>query len=324
MMSLPDFQYKQIIVHVAGGSGERLRFRADNIILEDKEGTVVLQHSCHRIFALFIIGEVSLTSVLIRQCTAFGFPIVLLGHNMRPITTINCGAEGNTLLRMRQYSASDERNLQIAKMLVHLKIDNQKLLIKGLRRLAEDDARALAALEEINVYDIYSFRELMGIEGNASRIFFSAYFRPLGWRRREPRCKPDIFNLLLDIGYTYLFQFISAMLSLYGFDLYCGVYHRLFYQRMSLVCDLVEPFRCIIDRRLRKAHNLGQINEKDFYEHGGRWNLAWKNQNRYVKLFLKDILAEKEAIFLFCQKYYRWFAQNKPIADFPVYQIGEQ
>ena len=38
MMSLPDFRYKQVIVHVAGGSGERLRFLADNIVLEDKEG----------------------------------------------------------------------------------------------------------------------------------------------------------------------------------------------------------------------------------------------------------------------------------------------
>lgn len=35
MMSFPDFQYKQVIVHVAGGSGERLRFLADNVVIED-------------------------------------------------------------------------------------------------------------------------------------------------------------------------------------------------------------------------------------------------------------------------------------------------
>lgn len=323
MMSLPDFKYKQIIVHVAGGSGERLRFSADNIILEDKEGHVLVQHSCHRIFALFIIGETSLTSVLIKQCSSFGFPIVLLGRNMRPIATIYCGAEGNTLLRMRQYGASETRNLEIAKELIRQKIKNQIQLIKNLRRLSADDNAAVSSLKEIDVDAAEDYRELMGIEGTASRIFFSAYFRPLGWKRREPRCKPDIYNLLLDIGYTYLFQFIAALLSLYGFDLYCGVLHRFFYQRMSLVCDIIEPFRCIIDQRVRKAYNLGQINEKDFYFHSGHWNLEWKNQSHYIQLFFKDILKEKESLFLYCQKYYRFFIREKRISEFPVFVIGE-
>lgn len=323
MMSLPDFRYKQIIVHVAGGSGERLRFRADNIVLEDRKGTILVQHSCHRIFALFIIGEVSLTSVLVRQCSAFGFPIVLLGRNMRPIANIHCGAEGNTLLRMKQYRADENRNHAIAKELIRQKIENQARLVKSLRYLSEEDKTALRALSSIRVDDARSTKELMGLEGTASRIFFSSYFRPLGWKRREPRCKSNIPNLLLDIGYTYLFQFVAALLSLYGFDLYCGVHHRFFYQRMSLVCDIVEPFRCIIDRRLRKAHNLGQINEKDFFFANGQWNLEWKNQTRYVQLFFRDILAEKEAMFLFCQRYYRWFARGRPLSEFPEYRIGE-
>lgn len=321
MMSLPDFRYKQILVHVAGGSGERLRFRADNIVLEDREGNILVQHSCHQIFALFIIGEVSLTSVLIRQCTAFGFPIVLLGRNMRPIAKIHCGAEGNTLLRMKQYKADDGRNLTIAKEFIRQKIANQIGLLKALRHLSADDQGAVRILISLCVDSAHSTKELMGIEGTASRVFFSAYFRPLAWKRREPRCKSDIPNLLLDIGYTYLFQFVAALLSLYGFDLYCGVHHRFFYQRMSLVCDMVEPFRCIIDRRLRKAHNLGQINREDFFFRDGQWNLEWKNQARYVKLFFKDILAEKESLFLYCQRYYRWFARDRPISEFPVYRI---
>ena len=113
------------------------------------------------------------------------------------------------------------------------------------------------------------------------------------------------------------------MLSLYGFDLYCGVLHRFFYQRMSLVCDIVEPFRCIIDRRVRKAHNLGQIKESDFFTYNGRLNLEWEKQAKYVQLFFKDILSEKESIFSFCQRYYRWFVREMPIAGFPVFKIGE-
>ena len=322
MMSLPDFRYKQIVVHIAGGRGERLKFRKDNIVIENRDGEVLVQHSCHRLFALFIIGEISLTSVLIRQCVSFGFPIVLLGRNMHPIANIHCGAEGNTLLRKRQYCLSPEKQLCIARELVRQKIANQIRLIKDLRYLSEADKGALATIESFDVKAACTTKELMGVEGSASRVFFSAYFRQLGWRRREPRCRPDICNFLLDIGYTYLFQFVAAMLSLYGFDLYCGVLHSFFYQRMSLVCDIVEPFRCIVDRRVRKAHNLSQIKETDFFLYNGRLNLEWERQAKYIQLFFKDILADKEGIFLFCQRYYRWFVREKPMSEFPVFKIG--
>ena len=321
MMSYPDFSYKQIAVHFAGGSGEKVKFRADNLLIEDKDGKVLLQHSCHRLFALFIVGEVSLTSVAIAKSAAFAFPIILMGRNFRVVAKFNCVAEGNTLLRKKQYAG--ERSMDIAKALIAQKIANQTALLKTLRAPSAEDKAAIAALETADTATAENVRDLMGIEGNASRVFFPAYFRPLGWTRRAPRCKHDICNLLLDIGYTYLFHFVEALLSLYGFDLFCGVHHTFFYQRKSLVCDIVEPFRCIIDRRVRKAHNLKQIDPKDFFEQNNQWNLAYKEQDKYTRLFLKDILAEKHNIFIFCQSYYRWFMRDKPLGEFPVYHITE-
>jgi CRISPR-associated protein Cas1 len=322
-MSWPDFSYKQIVVHQIRERGEKVRFRADNIVILDEEENVLLQHTCHRLFALFIIGEISMTSVLLRNSVKYGFPIILMNGNLRVVARFNCGAEGNTLLRRRQYEAS-ERTLEIAKELIRQKISNQASLIKGLRRLSIDNIEAVSYLMKIDVEYASDTHELMGLEGNASRVFFASYFSPLGWRRREPRCKRDIYNVLLDIGYTLLFQFIEAMISLYGFDLYCGVLHTFFYQRKSLVCDIVEPFRCIIDQRIRKAHNLGQIDEEDFFLHNGMYSLEWKSQSKYVRLFLKDILEWKEDIFKFCQQYYRWFMKDLPVSQFPKFCIKEK
>lgn len=321
-MSLPDFRYKLIAIHLAGGSRERLKFKADNIVVENEDKQVLFQHSCHRLFALFIIGEISLTSILIKHAIAFAFPIILMNRNMKVITRINCAAEGNTLLRMKQYTAKN-RNFIIAQQLIHQKISNQTSLLSALRTPSKQTTQSLHRLRAIDVSQATTTQELMGIEGNASKLFFSAYFHPLGWNRREPRCKRDIYNVLLDIGYTYLFNFIEAMLSLYGFDLFCGVHHTFFYQRMSLVCDIVEPFRCIIDRRIRKAYNLKQINPDDFIFKDNQYQLSWEKQAPYIALFLKDILEEKESIFRFCQAYYRWFMQDKPIHTFPVYRINQ-
>lgn len=320
MMSWPDFAYKQIIVHQTKGRGEKIRFRADNIVILNSDGEVVLQHTCHRLFALFIIGEISMTSGLLRNSVKYGFPIILMSGSMRVVARFNCAAEGNTLLRRRQYEVGD-RALAIAKELIRQKIANQEALLKGLRRLSSDNALAIEYLDSIEVDSAGGIRELMGLEGNASRVFFASYFSPLGWSRREPRCKRDIYNVLLDIGYTFVFQFVEAMLSLYGFDLYCGVLHTFFYQRKSLVCDIVEPFRCIIDQRLRKAHNLGQIDESDFFFRNGMYALEWKNQEKYTRLFLRDILSHKEDIFKYCQQYYRWFMRGGEITAFPVFRI---
>ncbi|MFI3291820.1 MAG: type V CRISPR-associated endonuclease Cas1 [Opitutales bacterium] len=319
MLSFPDFKYKQVIVHSTFGNGEKLKFSADNILIKDFDGNTILQHSCHKIFALFIVGDISVTSVVLRRALKYGFPIILMSSNMKVSARINCIAEGNTLLRKRQYSS--ERNLLISKYLIEQKVSNQLALLKALRAKNLSNKEAIKRLEQIDVWLAYDTPELMGIEGNASRIFFDSYFRVLNWNRREPRCKRDIINLLLDIGYTYLFNFIEANLCLYGFDLYCGVHHKFFYNRKSLVCDIIEPFRCIIDRRIRKAHNLGQIDKADFIERNGAYLLTYEKQKKYTKLFLKDILAEKENIFKFCQSYYRSFMRDKDIVNFPQYKI---
>lgn len=323
MLSYPDFRYKQIAVHMVGGEGERVKFSADNLVIKDKDDNVLFQHSCHRLFALFIVGEVSLTSYLIRKAIAHAFPIVLLNRNLHMYARINCVAEGNTLLRQKQYTTT--RALEIARQLIEQKVDNQRSLLQHLRSPSQDDRRAVQSLrDKTALNEAQSIHEIMGFEGQASRTFFAAYFRPLHWRRREPRCKRDIYNLLLDIGYAYLFNFIDSLLSLYGFDTYSGVLHTYFFHRKSLVCDLVEPFRCIIDRRLRKAYNLNQIKEEDFFFKDQQWHLVYKEQAKYTRLFLKDILAEKEALFKYCQAYYRWFIRDAPIGDFPVYHIHEE
>ena len=244
-----------------------------------------------------------------------------MNRNLKVVARVNSVAEGNTLLRIKQYGLSAEKQLDIAQKLVHAKIQNQASLITQMRYLTPADRAVRDELAEIDTKTARTQHELLGIEGNASKMFFNAYFRPLQWKRREPRCRQDINNLLLDIGYTYLFNFLESLLSLYGFDVYCGVYHTFFYQRKSLVCDIIEPFRCIIDRRLRKAHNLGQIDENDFFIHDNRYNLQWKNQQKYIRLFMKDIMEEKESLFRFCQKYYRWFMKDCPGNQFPEYKI---
>jgi len=126
-------------------------------------------------------------------------------------------------------------------------------------------------------------------------------------------------NALLDIGYTLLFSFIEAMLEIYGFDLYVGVLHQSFFMRKSLVCDLVEPFRCIIDDCVKKSINLGKFQEKDFLVENLRYDLKWKKSPEYVSILMEPILENKSEIFIFIQLYYRAFMKQLKESDYPIY-----
>jgi len=320
MMSRPDFLYKQVIFYSALDK-DVLSFRADNLLITDSQKNVRLQHSCHKTFALFIIGNITITSVLLKKAKAFGFPIFLLGSNFHLDSVIGNVAEGNTPLRKKQYTPGNLPTI-IARNLIEQKIRNQAALLRKNRPPSVLDRGTANDLDSIAA-DLPEDADLLrGKEGAASHLFFQVYFKNMNWKRRAPRCKEDITNLLLDIGYTYLFNFMESLLALYGFDVYCGVFHTFFYHRKSLVCDMVEPFRCIIDHRIRKAHALSQINPEDFFYEKDHWELMYAKQIKYIRLFMKDILERKEELFLFVRQYYLWFMQDQPKTDsFPVFHI---
>ena len=161
----------------------------------------------------------------------------------------------------------------------------------------------------------------MGIEGTAARSYFMSLYKDYNWVARMPRVKHDLINCLMDIGYTMLFCFCDALLEMYGFDVYVGVLHTQFFHRKSLVCDIVEPFRPIIDYAILKMLNLGQVKEKDFYYNNKQYNLFGKNSAPYITMFVKAIMERREEIFKYIQGYYRAFMRDKEIKEYPVFII---
>jgi CRISPR-associated protein Cas1 len=321
MLSLPDFKNKNIIICFAL-EGQKVAFRNDNIIIADSESNVLMQATCHRIFSLWIVGHSTITTVLMEKSRKHGFSIFLLSPGFRPNGVLNNTTEGNFLLRRKQYAYT---GTGIAAHLVGNKIRNQQALLKTVRRKSLSLRNSIPLLDDYiaNCVKASDYRSIMGIEGAASRIFFSEWFHELPWKGRKPRTKIDMINAVLDIGYTYLFNLIDCMLNLYGFDIYQGVYHKNFYMRKSLVCDLVEPFRCIVDRLVKKAFNLKQINHEHFNIVDGRFLLSIEHNKIYAKWIMNGILEYKLDIFNYIQTYYRSFMRDKAPVEYPEFLINE-
>lgn len=317
MMSLPDFKEKQILfVEAMNGVENCLQFKNDNILYK-KDGRNTNKISCFKVFAIFIIGNFTLTSVLIKKCKKYGISLFLLSNNFENYAVINSGLESNYILREKQYK--NENELEMTKKLVKNKIVNQLALLKEKGGVINADIKKKLEEVDLKIKNIKDEKELLGLEGNNTKIFFGEYFNMIKWIRRMPRTKYDVNNVLLDIGYTFLFNFADALLRLYGFDTYKGFYHKLFFQRKSLACDIVEPFRCLIDRQLVKAYNLKQINKNDFAYINGKYMLNFENQRKYLAIFSGVIMENKEDIFIYVKNLYRHFVVDG--VEFPVFKV---
>jgi len=315
MMTLPDFKEKQILfVQAERGKDNFLKFKNDNILYRKDEENIDMI-SCHKVFAVFVVGDFSITTTLIRNCERYGISLFLLNNNFKVYARINSRLDGNYMLRERQYKFNDE--LVVAKKLVKNKAYNQLSLLKERKKLKCFEKELKAVYEKID--KTKANKELLGVEGGISKNFFSRYFSEMNWLRRMPRAKYDVNNVLLDIGYTFAFNFVDSLLNLYGFDVYKGFYHKLFFQRQSLSCDLVEPFRCLIDRQLLKSFRLGQINENDFDYIGGKYVLTYGKQRKYLKIFFDCLLKRKVEIFLYVKGFYCFMMRDNK--NFPFFKI---
>ena len=265
MFSNKDIEYRG--VYVINCINDRdLRVSSGELLLEDlQEKRVLTKLPFQKILALFIIGYIRITTPLIEKCKKHNVALVVMKPSLRPVFYWANSAEANFLIRQRQY-AFDKNDISIARIVVANKIANQKVLLQKTRK--KDDLTTLA-IDKCIEYEnaalhAIEYTELMGIEGRAAKLFFSAYFQDLRWAGRKPRIKSDYINATMDIGYTFLFNFIECFVRMFGFDIYIGIYHRLWFKRKSLICDLMEPFRCIIDRTIRTAINRKQFSENDF------------------------------------------------------------
>ena len=323
MFTNKDIEHRTIYV-INCVKERNLRVSNGELLLEEvAEKRTLTKLPFQKILALFVIGHINITTPLIDKCKKYNVALVVMKPSFRLVYYWSQSAEANYLLRKKQYSFPKE-DITIAKSIVLNKITNQLTLLEKTRK---NDSFTLEAKEICKkaisnwIIRIEDYNKLMGLEGYASKAFFSAYYQELGWESRRPRTKCDIINATLDIGYTMLFNYIESFTRMFGFDVYAGVYHRLWFKRTSLICDLVEPFRCIIDKAVRVAFNRKEFSVKDFSVYKGEYRLKIEKNGDYAKVFFDALIPYKMEVFKYIRSYYKCFMQNKNISEYPKFKI---
>ena len=181
------------------------------------------------------------------------------------------------LVRIQQYRVLDDDRQRrlLARRIVMEKIESQLAAVQHYRRQGKrrkkDSEERLAGFYSGCEQECLSVEQLRGMEGAASACWFQAYgqlfVKPWSFSGRVKRHSSSSINALLNLGYTLLLNRTVARISAAYLEPALGVLHAYRAGRMSLACDLMEPFRVpTVDRWVLGLCNQGKLTRADFLQ----------------------------------------------------------
>jgi CRISPR-associated protein Cas1 len=276
-----------------GKSGAVLQVRDKEKLVQEARFGEICQVS--------LMGNVQISTQAVQSLCEAGIPICYfsMGGWFYGITVgLN---QKNVFLRRSQFRLAEQDYFacSLARRLVAGKIRNQRTLLQ--RNHVEPERNTLAGLKEMaeRAEEAASLDELLGIEGNAARLYFGDFagmikaeeggvasdlrFDFEGRNRRPPR---DPVNALLSLAYSLLAKDLTVACYAVGFDPYIGYYHQPRFGRPALALDLMEPFRPLVaDSAVLTAINTGMVTTCDFIRVGGSVALTAAGRKGFFRAY---------------------------------------
>jgi len=242
----------------------------------EKEGKEIKQIKPHDVESLILMGNVEITNSAITLILRRGIDCVFMTKDGRYKGRIVGRGSKNIILRIAQFKflLNEENCIPIARAIVKGKIYNQRMVLMRVQRqikdeqIAKDLAKMRMLIEKLD--EIKQFDEILGTEGEASRIYFSHFGKCIrnpdfwfdGRNRRPPK---DPVNACLSFGYSLLQMVLEGIILETGLDPYLGAFHKPEYGRPSLVLDLMEEFRpVVVDSLVLRLINRKQLSPAEF------------------------------------------------------------
>lgn len=246
---------------------------------EDK----VFEVSAKKVDSIMITTGAYLSTDAIKFAMENNIDIIFLDEYGGPYGRVWHSKLGSTtLIRRRQLEMTgNEKGLSLAKEWILTKFDNQIGFLTDLKnsrpKAREKLAVYIGRLEELKskVQNLEGTIEkkrdsIMGWEGTAGRTYFEAlsFAMPdrfkFNGRSRNPA--KDEFNCLLNYGYGVLYSMVEKTCIIAGLDPYVGFVHTDNYNKKSLVFDLIEMFRILVEKTVIYLFSQRKVKKEHFDE----------------------------------------------------------
>lgn len=187
-------------------------------------------------------SAVSITGCLIAAMSEKKIKVIFCDEKRNPSCELVSyyGSHDTSAKIKRQIQWSDDIKACAWTEIVAEKIRKQAEFLEELGK--SNEAMMLQGyIEELEVGDVTNR------EGHAAKVYFNALFGKDFTRSRD--C---VTNAALNYGYSLILSCINREVTAHGYITQLGLFHSNMFNQFNLSCDLMEPFRIIIDRWVYK------------------------------------------------------------------------
>nr|QBM01174.1 CRISPR-associated endonuclease Cas1 [uncultured archaeon] len=277
--------------------GSYLSKKENRFVIKNKEKKE--EYSADDVNQILITSPSSLTEGAVKLAIERNIDIVFTTYSGRPFARIYpCTLGGTTLTRREQAKAYyNEKGKIIVKRIIEAKLYNQLSLIKRLNKTRNDlFAKEISLLEEnteklkkYQISDLEKSKEvILGYEGYGASVYFSCLNKIINISKRDPESN-DIGNITLNYGYGILYSEVERACILSGLDPYLGFLHSDRYGKPSMVLDLLEQFRPIIDKSIINLFVQKQLSDIDLEKIGDATLLTKNGRTKIIEAVQKGL-----------------------------------
>lgn len=215
-----------------------------------------------------------------------------------------------TKYRIGQYDTFriPEKREYLSKQIVKAKIDSQIQFLKST-----ENNTIQSSIEKLEKHLNHLEGNTLHSEAVTSRIYFGAFTKLIDERfeftaRNSPITvkkygATDVINALLNYGYAVLAGEISKFIHGVGLDPYYGFYHKNHISFQSLVYDIIEPFRWLVECavwQISNAKSANRISKRQYSRtRKGTIVLEYDLIKSFLELFERVFQKEKKYDYRF-------------------------
>lgn len=178
----------------------------------------------------------SVTAAALSQLVSKKIKVIFCDEKRNPCSELVSlyGSHDCSLKLKNQIQWSETAKQQVWTVIVAQKIKNQALLLGHYN--FEQKAMLESYIEELE------FNDETNREGHAAKVYFNAVFGKSFTRNDD-----SPVNAALNYGYSIILSCFNREVVASGYLTQLGLFHDNMFNQFNLSCDLMEPFRPIVD-----------------------------------------------------------------------------
>ena len=252
--------------------GTILDFKDKNLVAITLNERIIPTEKLERIV---VFGDIKITTICIQELLKMGIPITFLSKKGEYFGSLEATNHVDIKKQRLQFQKSADKDfcLELSKILIRGKINNQRAFLFKENKIAKEPLAAISAVrikgfvKKVNIAK--NIEELNEIIKEMDKLYFTGLSSFLGkeynFTERVKMPPKDPFNSILSFGYTLLLYEIQNLLNSKGLNAYAGFFTSDKLNMPALCADLMEEWRSIlVDSLAFKLLYIKKLTLNDF------------------------------------------------------------